>query len=133
MKSLFLVTVLSLSPLAAMASSAVLCTQASGTGDSGYQAEVSADSQSAVLMEESIAGPQKVAEMKCEHLMIPMNTGAGERPFLRCTEDDAKKGSYVIQLSSTGFAQGSAVVAEVSKAGAHGDKVIAKLSCKAEK
>lgn len=63
--SILLAALFALAPLGASASNRLSCSQ-QGTADSGYSVTIAADRKAAELSENSIAGPQKVADLSCE-------------------------------------------------------------------
>ncbi|MGZ3652162.1 MAG: hypothetical protein ACXVB9_20170 [Bdellovibrionota bacterium] len=89
-------------PVARAAAKDTIC-QSTGIADGGYEIVVAADSKTAVLSEESIGGPRKIADMDCEVLMT---TGEPDmlNNYLVCRDARNVDGGLIARLYTGGIA-----------------------------
>lgn len=91
-------------PPVAKAASETVCTS-SGVADAGYQLTISADLKTAVLDEETIAGPRKVADMDCERLLeTEQFMPDAIHNYLLCRDARAPEAGMIVRVYNGGLA-----------------------------
>ncbi|RZA07351.1 MAG: hypothetical protein EOP11_07925 [Proteobacteria bacterium] len=96
-----LLALCALIPTLAQAEPAFWCKDVSAGPDHGYSVNFGSALRYASVSGQTIAGPQKLAELNCSYTAIPEGHDGSNQPYLSCKEP-SKQGGYSVMLSAGG-------------------------------
>lgn len=120
-----LLALAALAPLSASAEPSFWCKDTKAGPDHGYYANFNASMQYVDISMQSIAGPQKLAELNCSYTAIPEGQAADGKPYLRCTEPKLRDAGYSLTLARSD----GKLVAKLFQVSFAGSENIATLVC----
>ncbi len=131
-KVLLLVSFLASSSAFASSGPSLHCVDNNLQGEQGYLAAISSDAKSAVISEESLAGPRVIANLECQKPNQP-EAGSGNTPYtaLVCAEAVGGDTGFSLVIREGGFT--GLITATLEKESLHGPSAIAQMSCHSQK
>jgi hypothetical protein len=112
-------------PSVASAEPSFWCKETDAGIDHGYYVNFSSPIRYATVSTQSIAGPQKLAELNCSYLASTPEDHGSNQPYLSCSEPNKRDAGYSLLLSSE-LGKITATVYQVTIAGS---QAIAHLTC----
>lgn len=123
MKLLF--ALIALAPTLASAEPSFWCKEVNAGIDHGYFVNFSSPIKSAEVSTQSIAGPQKLANLQCSYVSNLDDHGGVRDPLISCSEPNLRDAGYSLLLdNSTG-----PITATLYSITIAGSKAVAQLSC----
>ena len=112
-------------PSLASAEPAFWCKENDSGIDHGIYVTFSNPIRYATVSTQSIAGPQKLAELNCSYLASSPEDHGSNRPYLACSEPSKRDAGYSLMLS----AELGKITATVYQVTIAGSQAIANLTC----
>jgi hypothetical protein len=112
-------------PSFAQAEPAFWCKENNAGIDHGIYVNFSSPIRYATVSTQSIAGPQKLAELNCSYLASTPEDHGSNRPYLACSEPNKRDAGYSVMLT----AEGGKITGTVYEVTIAGSQPVADLTC----